>query len=130
MVIPTVFAHSVPGRPIGDGEPLHDHLRAVGQRAASFAEEFGWGELGRLAGRLHDIGKCSVAFQAYIRGERARGGDHSSAGARVALAAYTGNLTFVGRLLAFTIAGHHAGLADWVNSLDDRLRAGPADAPG
>jgi len=123
----TIFAHSLPGRPIEDGEPLSHHLAAVGDRAAEFAAEFGWQELGRVAGRLHDIGKCSAAFQAYIRGERSSGGDHSSAGARVAIAAYGKHV--LGRSLGFAIAGHHAGLADGVK-LDERLQAEPADAPG
>jgi CRISPR-associated endonuclease/helicase Cas3 len=125
----TIFAHSLPDRPIEDGEPLSHHLAAVGNRAAEFSTAFGWGEVGRVAGRLHDIGKCSGVFQAYIRGERNRGGDHSSAGARVALAAYADAYRFVGRLLAFAIAGHHAGLANGVD-LDERLLAGPVDAPG
>src|SRR5215213_5758152 len=50
------YAHSVQGRPIADWEPLPDHHRA-GQRAASFAEPYGWGDAARVAGRLHDIGK-------------------------------------------------------------------------
>jgi len=110
-----MFAHSLDGRPSGEWEPLSHHLAAVGGRAAGFAAAFGWGEAARAAGLLHDIGKCSAAFQAYIarpRDEaagRSRGPDHSTAGARVAHTAYGPTL---GRLLAFAIAGHHAGLAD------------------
>lgn len=125
----TIFAHSLRDRPIENWEPLSHHLTAVGNRAAEFAEAFGWNEAARVAGRLHDIGKCSAAFQAYIRGERDRGGDHSSAGARVALEAYSGVARFVGRMLAFAIAGHHAGLADGL-ALDERLQAQPVNAPG
>lgn len=123
-----IFAHSLPPDwPIEKWEPLPHHLTAVGDRAAEFAEAFGWREAARVAGRLHDIGKCSAEFQAYIRGERDRGGDHSSAGALVAGEAYSGVL---GRMLAFAIAGHHAGLADGAR-LEDRLRsAAPINAPG
>jgi CRISPR-associated endonuclease/helicase Cas3 len=122
-----IFAHSLPDQPIENWEPLSHHLAAVGKRAAEFAAVFGWAEAARVAGRLHDIGKCSAEFQAYIRGKRERGGDHSSAGARVAGEAYGGVL---GRMLAFAIAGHHAGLADGV-ALDERLRAAqPINAPG
>ena len=78
------FAHSVKGRPESEWESLPDHLVAVGRTAAAFAESFGWGAMAGLAGRLHDIGKCSAELQAYIRGKRPWGGDHSGAGAIVA----------------------------------------------
>ena len=120
--VSTIFAHSLPDRPIEDWEPLSHHLTAVGNRAAEFAEAFGWKEAARVAGRLHDIGKCSAAFQAYIRraresGEHTRGPDHSTAGARIAAAAYGA----LGRMLAFAIAGHHSGLADF-GDLERRLK--------
>lgn len=89
----------------------------MGERAARFADAFGWAEPARIAGQLHDIGKVSPEFQAYIRGERREGGDHSSAGAEAVLAAYPGPL---GRMLAFLIGGHHAGLADGAQ-LKERL---------
>ena len=117
------YAHSLSGRPQADWEQLGDHLHAVGARAAGFASAFGWSAAARTAGLLHDIGKTSAQFQAYIRAapaaagaEHVRGGDHSAAGARVAVERY-GPL---GRLLAFGIAGHHAGLADG-DGLDRRL---------
>jgi CRISPR-associated endonuclease/helicase Cas3 len=117
-----VFAHSLRDQPIELWEPLSSHLAAVGDRAAEFAESFGWAHAARVAGRLHDIGKCSAAFQDYIRrgrgdGEPTRGPDHSTAGARVAATTYPGTL---GRMLAYAIAGHHAGLCDSGN-LEERL---------
>ena len=118
-----MFAHSLDDQPVGEWELLSHHLTAVGQRAADFAAGFGWAEMARTAGQLHDIGKCSAAFQAYIAGPRdeaasgRRGPDHSTAGARVAIALYPG---LIGRPLAFVIAGHHAGLAD-AQELDRRL---------
>ncbi len=117
------YAHSLLGRPEADWEHLGDHLHAVADRAASFASAFGWGSAASAAGLLHDIGKTSAQFQNYIRAatsaagaEHARGGDHSAAGARVAVERYK----LFGRLLAFGIAGHHAGLADG-DDLDRRL---------
>jgi CRISPR-associated endonuclease/helicase Cas3 len=62
-------------------------------------------------GLLHDIGKCSAAYQSYIRsGNRPdgqRGPDHSTAGAKEAVQRYG---SFIGRMMAFGIAGHHSGL--------------------
>lgn len=110
----TAFAHSRPGRPQDEWEPLADHLHAVAERAAAFATPFGLGGVASVAGLLHDIGKRSAAYLAYISapaetGGSAKGPDHSTAGAREATKAYPGKL---GRMLAYAIAGHHAGLAD------------------
>jgi len=127
----TDYAHSLPGRPEADWEQLNEHLRAVAGRAEGFASAFGWGAAAGTAGLLHDIGKTSAQFQSYIRAAPAavgvdhlRGGDHSSAGARVAVERYQS----FGRLLAFGIAGHHAGLADG-GDLDRRLDPGRRALP-
>ena len=101
------FAHSFSGKPIEQWEKLEDHLVAVASGAAQRANVFGFGEAGRTLGILHDIGKVSTAFQAYIR-NRGNSVDHSTAGAREAARRYDK----LGTLLAFAIAGHHAGLAD------------------
>lgn len=103
------YAHSLPGAPVNQWETLQDHGERVGTLAAAFAEQLGWAEVLRVAGRLHDIGKLSPEFQAYIAGESTSGGDHSSAGARIALDCYGPHL---GTVLAAIIAAHHAGLAD------------------
>lgn len=106
------FAHSLSGKPENDWELLSHHLQAVGQAAVVFAKPFGFSQLARTMGLLHDIGKASDAYQTYIRRPPEQSGpkgpDHSSAGAQVANNLY-GNL---GRLMAFGLAGHHAGLMD------------------
>jgi len=113
------YAHSLTGEPPDRWETLPDHAGAVATLAAEFAGPLGWAEVARLAGRLHDIGKISREFQAYIRNERTSGGDHSSAGARIALDRYGKGL---GTILAALIAAHHAGLADGVD-LTRRIEA-------
>jgi CRISPR-associated endonuclease/helicase Cas3 len=110
-----LYAHSLNGRPCGEWETSTEHLRSTSQRAAAFAMPFGWSEAVRVTGLLHDIGKISAAFQAYIAQERSdtltRRPDHSTAGAREACRVYGSNL---GGMLAGLIAGHHAGLDDAV----------------
>ena len=102
---------------------LQEHLLAVGDLAASFAEEFGSPDWANLAGLWHDLGKYREAFQRYIKSasgydpeahlEGAKGRvDHSTAGAIHAIA----ELGTHGRILAYLIAGHHAGLPDWHSS--------------
>ncbi len=100
--------------------PLNNHLRDVGELAAQFAEPFGATDWARLAGLWHDLGKYQQAFQRRIR--FASGHDpeahlegsvgklpHSTAGALHAVNRFGP----YGRLLAYCIAGHHAGLPDW-----------------
>ncbi len=64
-------------------------------------------------GLLHDIGKMALPYQFYIRRSSDQAGpkgpDHSSAGAQEAVNLY--GCPF-GRMMAFGIAGHHAGLMD------------------
>jgi CRISPR-associated endonuclease/helicase Cas3 len=87
--------------------------------AGQFASVFGWGAAGEVAGRLHDIGKTSAEYQAYIAQPptdvATRGPDHSTAGAREVRNRYGASL---GHMLAYAIAGHHAGLADGVKLLN------------
>ncbi|MEQ1780864.1 MAG: CRISPR-associated endonuclease Cas3'' [Hyphomonadaceae bacterium] len=117
-----IYAHSIAERPVEEWELLSHHLRRVAAKASEFAEVFGWAGAAHVAGLLHDIGKMSREYQAYISQPRqsvgsVRGPDHSTAGAREALKAYPEQLS---RMLAFAIAGHHAGLADGLK-LDDRI---------
>lgn len=115
---------------------LDDHLVAVGEIAANFASSFGAAEWARLAGLWHDLGKYREGFQKYIRQTsdpdshiegKVSGRDktHSAAGALHAIQAFSSRFGPSGetaaRLLAYVIAGHHAGLADWTAGLDDRL---------
>jgi CRISPR-associated endonuclease/helicase Cas3 len=106
-----LFAHSLAGRPESEWEELEAHLRAVAVRAEEFAAAFEAGEWGRLAGLWHDLGKARPEFQARLRGS-GESVEHAGVGA-----AHASSLDKAGGLpLAFAIAGHHAGLADLVDS--------------
>ncbi len=107
----------------GDTFSLHDlneHLRGVGKLAGEYAQVFGSGDWARVAGLWHDLGKYSAEFQrriksvsgydaeAHLEGQPGRV-DHSTAGAQHAVNQFGVH----GRILAYCIAGHHAGLPDW-----------------
>jgi len=99
---------------------LNSHLQETARRAEAEAARFGGGSWGRLAGLWHDLGKFSADFQrmiyaangleAHVEGKGTPGKvNHSSAGALHAI----NRLGKAGRILAYLVAGHHAGLADW-----------------
>jgi CRISPR-associated endonuclease/helicase Cas3 len=120
----------------GRAHRLDDHLTAVAQLAADFAAVFNADDWARIAGLWHDLGKYREGFQRYIGQTRdpdshiegkvgGRDKTHSAAGALHAMQAFASRFGSSGetaaRLLAYVIAGHHAGLADWIAGLDDRL---------
>jgi CRISPR-associated endonuclease/helicase Cas3 len=134
----TFYAHTLPGKPTADWEPLRDHLEQVARRAGEFASTFSAEAWGRVAGLWHDLGKYSKEFQArlfrengleaHLEGPVGRV-NHSTAGAKHAIDSFTGEQGLRGRILAYCIAGHHAGLADAIaeagqSGLDQRLREG------
>ncbi|MEB3104008.1 CRISPR-associated helicase Cas3' [Ferviditalea candida] len=99
---------------------LKDHLFGVAELCKRNAEIFGAGDLGYLAGLLHDVGKYSNEFQQRIRGSQIRV-DHSTAGAQWitqddAVRQYLGKNhlhKYLARLIAHCIAGHHGGLKNY-----------------
>jgi len=102
---------------------LDDHLRDTALLAKNFAISIGNEDWAHLAGLWHDLGKYHPAFQHMIRSasgydpsahlEGVQGRiNHSSAGALHGIEA----LGKQGKILAYCIAGHHAGLADWYGS--------------
>jgi len=109
--------------------PLEGHLRAVAALAAGYAAPFRGSRWASLAGIWHDLGKYRPAFQRYIRGATGLDAEdahiesrpgrtpHSTAGALLAQQ----RLGLSGHVIAYLIAGHHAGLYDWDCGLKERL---------
>ena len=114
-----LYAHSLPGQPPEKWQPLEEHLRNVARLASEFAAPFGSADWAYNAGLLHDLGKASPEFQAYLLRQNELDdseydtiggrGNHSSAGAAMAQQAWKPS----GKILAYLAAGHHAGLPDW-----------------
>jgi len=113
------YAHSGNNPDKSDWQLLPDHLKTVGHMAAENAQYFDAAILAEAAGLLHDVGKYTEEFQ-----ERLEGGkrvDHATAGALLAVKRW-GDM---GKVLAYIVAGHHAGLA---NGIDDGKNRSTLDA--
>ena len=114
------YAHSAQDKlgnllPYEHWQTLQSHSVNVGEMAAEFARVFGTQEIACQTGKLHDLGKYSEAFN-----HRLHGGppvDHATAGAKIAVKRW-GDV--IGKLMAFCIAGHHAGLANGNGEGDNR----------
>lgn len=118
---------------------LADHLREVAGLAAKFAGDRG-GEYASIAGLLHDLGKAQQAWQHYLEKksgfekENAHLEDvesinpqripHSTGGAKYVVQQLD---TLIGHILAYLIAGHHSGLADWHDKGNLKARLQTAD---
>jgi len=123
------YAHTLTGQEPAYWELLDDHLDKVAESAAEFAACMGASTWGEILGKCHDLGKLSDQFQAHLA--RAGAGaedeeapqsqvDHSTYGARF-VASSVGGLC--GQILAFCIAGHHAGLPDETSTSDTTARS-------
>lgn len=91
------------------------------------ARPFGLAAAAYAAGLFHDLGKYSPDFQRRLNGALAPV-DHSTAGARAMMGDLASGLhdRLMAELIAYAIAGHHAGLPDRKSSgsgsLEERLQ--------
>ena len=116
----TRYAHSAQDElgnllPYEHWQTLQSHSVNVGEMAAEFARVFGAQEIACQTGKLHDLGKYSEPFNHRLHGGPSV--DHATAGAKIAVERW-GNV--IGKLIAFCIAGHHAGLANGSGEGDNR----------
>lgn len=112
------YAHSRDGLGKKDWQRLKDHLINTAGLAYKFGREAGVADLAYIAGLMHDIGKYSRAFQRRLEGARLRV-DHSTAGAQELIQIYNkAPQEKLAEILAYCIAGHHAGLPDMGSPLD------------
>ena len=114
------YAHSAQDElsnllPYEHWQTLQSHSVNVGEMASEFAQVFGAQEIACQTGQLHDLGKYSEAFNHRLHGGPSV--DHATAGAKIAVERW-GNV--LGKLMAFCIAGHHAGLANGSGEGDNR----------
>ena len=114
------YAHSAQDElgnllPYEHWQTLQSHSVNVGEMAAEFARVFGAQEIACQTGKLHDLGKYSEAFNHRLHGGPSV--DHATAGAKIAVERWGG---VIGKLMAFCVAGHHAGLANGNGEGDNR----------
>lgn len=112
------YAHSLKDKPQSEWQTLEEHSANVARLAETFALQFKSFDYVRNAAFLHDLGKADDRFQGYLLRENGLDDsnydsghiNHSSAGASFAEEKFS---PCAGRIIAYLIAGHHAGLPDW-----------------
>lgn len=109
-----------------------DHQRGVAELASKFAGEFGMGDYGCIMGLLHDKGKEQTEWQQYIQGVTGynnefahikTGPNHAYIGAKIAQNTYPQ----IAPLVAQPIAGHHRGLYDYCDYVEETKRTIPEE---
>ncbi|MBI4652389.1 CRISPR-associated endonuclease Cas3'' [Candidatus Desantisbacteria bacterium] len=103
-------------------QSIKEHLYATANKAKDFASGFGNQDWAELTGLWHDLGKYLPDWQKYL--SKVSGYDedahmegyggrpnHSTVGAILSFSRIKNPA--VARIIAYIVAGHHAGLPDW-----------------
>lgn len=108
-----------------------EHSLGVAKLCEKFASDFGFGQIGRIMGLLHDKGKEQEAFQLYIK--KSSGYDENAIVPAEHNHAYVGGLIakkmlpFFSHLIDNPLMGHHRGLYDYVELLKEEQKNIPDD---
>lgn len=103
----------------GRTQDLKKHAENTALLCRRFAEPLGLAQTAQLIALVHDMGKGTAAFQAYLRDdEKRKTHPHAPAGAIFAYEHwFSGNKAQrrAAQIIALCVYGHHAGLMDCVN---------------
>lgn len=117
-----LYAHSLVNEPIEKWQSLSDHSLRVAQIASQFSIAFNSQQAASLLGLVHDLGKSRSAFQGYLRRQNGidasdcDNGEHDHSGVGACWLAK--EVPGFGKLLSYCVAGHHAGLPDWLGGVN------------
>lgn len=130
-----LFAHIITPddlHPEFEGQSLVSHSEGVAQLSSAFSSMFGFEDIGRIMGLLHDKGKEQTEWQKYLQGVTGfnkdyahvkSGPNHSYVGAVIAQKQYPQ----IAPLIAQPIAGHHRGLYDYCDYIEETKQEIPQD---
>lgn len=104
-----------------DVQSLATHLSNVSSISSKFAGQFNNADWAYYAGLFHDLGKSDADWQKYLNGEKATSVNHSEAGAQYVYSRMNPKDPF-SKVIPYLIAGHHAGLPDWIAGSGNSLK--------